>query len=146
VKKSRALRPVIAAQRVDKPFHEALKAEAESSGRSMAEELTALARQAIEHRKRFGDSATAQAVEMATIGFLLAGDRRAREKGIDQPWPTDLECRREAVLSACTQLITMFVSSDPTEQALTVESLKGRVWSNIVNRPARSDGERRHEG
>ena len=140
MKKSQALRPVIAAQRVDKPLHEALKTAAESSGRSMAEELTALARQALEHRKRFGDTTTAQAVEMATIGFLLAGARMAREKGIDQPWPTDLDCRREAVLSACTQLITMFLSSDPIQQALAVESLKGRVWTDIVNRPKRGEG------
>ena len=76
---------------------------------------------------------------MATIGFLLAGARTAREKGIDQPWPTDLECRREAALSACTQLITMFVSSDPIQQAVTVESLKGRIWTSIINQPKRSE-------
>jgi hypothetical protein len=136
--KSRAaLRPVIAAQRVDRPLYEAIKAEAASSGRSLAEELTALARGAIENRKRFGDTTTARAVEMATVGFLLAGERKAREKGLNQPWSTDLECRREAALVACTQLVTMFVSSDPNQQALTVESLKGRIWTDIVQQAQR---------
>lgn len=56
---------------------------------------------------------------MATLGFVLGGERKAQQRGITD-WPTDLECRREAALSACATLITQFVSDDPAEQALTV--------------------------
>jgi hypothetical protein len=138
--KSLAARPVIAPGRVDAALHREIKAAAAASGRSMAEELAALARQAIEHRKRFPDSAAAQAIEMATMAFLLAGDRYARENGIPEPWWDNLESRRNAVLAACGTLITHFVSSNAEQQALTVESLKGRIWTDIVNRPKRDEG------
>jgi hypothetical protein len=140
MRKSRTLRPVIAAQRVDKPLHDAIKAAAETSGRTLAEELAALARQALDHRSRFESSATASAIEMATIGFLLAGERCAQDHGVTQPWPTDLGCRREAALAACAVLVTHFVSADAGEQALTVEALKGRIWTDIANRPKRGEG------
>jgi hypothetical protein len=138
--KSQPARPVIAAWRTDAALHEELKAAAKSSGRPMSQELEALARQALDHRKRFPDSAVAQALEMATMAFLLAGDRCAREDGIAEPWWDNLECRRQATLAACGTLITHFVSSNTEQQALTVESLKGRIWTDIVNRPKRDEG------
>jgi uncharacterized protein HemY len=135
--KSSAVRPVIAPGRVDAALHQEIKAAAAASGRSMAEELAALARQAIEHRKRFPDSAMAQILEMATIGFLLAGADYAKHNGLKEPWQDNLEARRQAALNLCATIITQFVSSDPTQQALTVESLKGRIWTHIVNRPTK---------
>jgi hypothetical protein len=135
-----AARPVIAAWRTDAALHEELKAAAKNSGRPMSQELEALARQALEYRKRSPDSAAAQALEMATMAFLLAGDRYARDNNIPQPWSDNLESRRNAVLAACVALITHFVSSNAEQQALTVESLKGRIWTDIVNRPKRDEG------
>lgn len=132
--KSLAKRPVIAPGRVDAALHQEVKSAAEASGRSMAEELTELARGAIAQRRRFPNPSTAQAFEMFTLGFLIGGERAARGRELSD-WSADLECRREAALNACATLITQFVSNDPAEQAITVEALKGRIWRHIVTRP-----------
>jgi hypothetical protein len=134
-KSQTAERPVIAAGRVPKAVHEEIKQAAESSGRSMAEELADLAYRTIEHRRRFPASAVAQAIEAGTLAFLLAGERYARDNGVAGSWHEDLESRRSAALSLCWTMITQFVSSDPQQQAITVEALKGRVWTSIVNGP-----------
>ncbi len=138
-----AARPVIAPGRVDAALHQEVKAAAEASGRSMAEELAELARQTVAHRKRFPDSAMAQIFEMATIGFLVAGERYAKHNGLKEPWQNHLNARREAAVNLCAMIITQFVSSDPTQQAQTVEALRGRVWQEIVNPlnpPKRDEG------
>jgi hypothetical protein len=115
--------------------HAAIKAAAAASGRSMSEELAALAHQAIEHRKRFPDASTARAFEMMTLAFIAGGERKAYEKGLTgqplaagQPWTSDLECRREAVVAACAELITQYESSDPREQEVAALLVKNRLW------------------
>src|SRR5262245_37779916 len=130
--KSRAATPVIAG-RVPAQLHLEIKAAAQASGRSMSDELAALARQALEHRKRFPNSAAAHAIEMVTLAFLMTGERRAKEKGLNVPFMDDLECRRAAILAACVPLITTVLSDDPGEQALAVNSLMGRVWTSMVH-------------
>jgi hypothetical protein len=137
--KSSAARPVIAPGRVDAALHQEVKAAAAASGRSMAEELTELARRALEHLRRFPNSLTAQAFEMATLGFIIGGENEARQKGITD-WTADLECRRQAALSACTTLICYFVSNDPREQARTVEELPRRIWREWTVNPPRGEG------
>jgi hypothetical protein len=134
-----AARPVIYG-RVPQVVHQEIKSAAKRSGRGIAEELAALAHEALERRRQFPDAATARANEMVTLGFLLAGQRTAEQKGLSGPWGADLECRRAAALSACTLLLTQFLSDDPKEQALAVESLKGRVMTQIVNRRQRGEG------
>jgi hypothetical protein len=126
--------PVVAV-RVPPPLREEIIARAKDAERTMSAEVEELLRAAIDARKRFPDSTVAWAVEAMTLAFLLAGDRYARENGIHEPWWDNLESRRNAVLAACVTLITNFVSTDPQQQALTVESLKGRIWTAIVNRP-----------
>jgi hypothetical protein len=127
-------RPVINPGRVSELVHAAVAAAAAVSGRSMSEELAELARQAIEHRKRFADAPTARAFEMATLSFIAGGERKAQESGINQPWASDVECRLEAAVSAAATLFTQFISSEPQVQARAVEALKGRIWFDIVNR------------
>ena len=131
--------PVISG-RIPAPLHEEIAVLAGASNRSMSAELAELAREALAHRKRFGDSTVAQAVELATISLMLAGERYARDNSITEPWPTNVECRRHAVLAACVALITNFVSSNAEQQILTVESLKGHIWTDIANRPKRGEG------
>ena len=127
-----AARPVIAPGRIPQPVYAAIKQEAARSGRSLAEELAQLAHSAIEVRKRFPDSTAAISWEMTTLAFVIGGGRKAQERGIDEPWSTDLECRREAVLSACATLITQFFSGDPDQQADFILALKGRLWSRPI--------------
>src|SRR5262245_20574212 len=124
--KSRAAErtPVIAG-RVPAQLHQEIKAAAAESGRSMSDELAALARQAIDHRKRFPNSAAAHAIELATIAFLLAGERAAKEKGLTGPFMDDVDCRRAAVTAASASLITVAFSEDPKKQAVVVNSLHG---------------------
>jgi hypothetical protein len=131
--------PVIAV-RVSPPLHEEIKVSAAAAEHTMSEEMQLLLRSALENRKRFPSSAVAQAVEMATFAFLLTGDRYARDNGISEPWWDNLESRRNAVLAACGALITHFVSTSAEDQALTVEALKGRIWTHIVNRPRGEGG------
>jgi hypothetical protein len=131
----------VIAVRVSPPLHQEIAAVAKAAQSTMSAEMDRLLRAALEIRKRLPGSAAAQAIEMATLGFILAGNRRAKEKGITGAWENDLECRRAAILAACTPLITEFLSDDPQEQILTVESLKGRIWTAIANRPRRSEGD-----
>jgi hypothetical protein len=132
--------PVIAV-RVPPPLHKEITADAKAARRTMSEEMEDLLRAALDHRKRFPNSTAAQATEAATLAFLLTGERYARDNTVAGPWYDDLESRRNAALAACATLITQFVSSDPQQQAMTVESLKGRIWTAIVNRPRRSEGD-----
>jgi hypothetical protein len=126
--------PVIAV-RVEPPLHEEIVANAKAAQRTMAAEIEGLLRSALENRKRFPSSIVAKAVEMATFAFLLTGERYAQDNRVNGPWWDDLESRRYAALAACVGLITNFVSTSAEDQALTVEALKGRIWTHIVNRP-----------
>jgi hypothetical protein len=126
--------PVIAV-RVAPSLHQEIAAVAKAAQRTMSAEMDDLLREALTYRKRFPSSIEAQAVEAMTLAFLLGGANYARDNGIDGPWGSNLEARRNAALAACSALITQFVSSDPQQQALTVEALKGRIWVDIVNRP-----------
>jgi hypothetical protein len=130
--------PVISG-RVHESLHRKIQEAAKASGRTMSEELAALATEAFQYRDRFGDPAVRLIVERLAIAFINAGGRAARE-GI-QDWTTDLDCRRDAVLSVCGMLITEFLSRNPEDQVLVVESLKGRVWTAIVNKLNRKEGE-----
>ena len=123
------------AVRVSPPLHQEIAADAKAAQRTMSGEMEDLLRAALNQRKRFPTSAAALATEAATLSLLLTGERYARDQGIAEPWHENLEARRAAVLSACAVLICEFVSSDPREQALTVESLKGRIWTDMINRP-----------
>jgi hypothetical protein len=125
--------PVIAV-RVAPPLHREIAEDAKASERTMSAEMEALLRQALDARKRFPTSADAHAMEAVTFSVLLSGERYARDNGVNGPWTDDLESRRQGALAGCLALIN-FVSSDAQQQAMTVESLKGRVWTNIVNRP-----------
>jgi hypothetical protein len=143
-----AKRPVIAPGRVPAPVYAAVKEAAAASGRPLSEELAELAHQAIEHRKRFPDASTARAFEMATLAFVAGGERRAYEKGLTgqplpagQPWGADLDCRREAFLSAAAVLITQYVASDPREQDITVKLLQGRIWPMVRVTPGQGGAE-----
>lgn len=121
--------------RVPASAFQEIKRAARASGRSVAEELAALAEQAIEARKRFPSSAVAQAVEVLTLSLLLAGEAYARDVGAPSgPWQDDLECRRAAALAACESLLA-FVSADPDQQRMTLDVLMGRVASKAVNFP-----------
>src|SRR5262249_45473016 len=102
--------PVIAV-RVSPPLHEEIAQDAKAAQRTMSEEMEDLLRAALEHRKRFPTSVAAQAIEAATLAFLLTGERYARDNNVAGPWYDDLESRRNAVLAACASLITQFVSS-----------------------------------
>lgn len=132
--------PVIAV-RVPPPLHEEIKTSAAAAKHTMSEEMQLLLRSALENRKRFPNSTVAQAVEMATFAFLLTGARYAEVNGVNKPWWDDFHSRRSAAVAACIALITNFVSTSAEDQALTVEDLKGRVWTHIVNRPKRGEGD-----
>ena len=130
--------PVISG-RVHESLHRKIQEAAKASGRTMSEELAALATEALRYRDLFGGPTVRRPVEALSLAFVNAGGRAARE-GI-QDWTTDLDCRRDAVLSVCGMLITEFLSRDPEDQVLVVESLKGRVWTAIVNKLNRKEGE-----
>jgi hypothetical protein len=125
--------PVIAV-RVTPPLHQEIAQDAKAAQRTMSEEMEDLLRAALDQRKRFPTSVAAQAVEMATLAFLLTGERYARDNKVDGPWHDDLESRRNAALAACATLITQFVSSDPRDQADTVDALRGRIWTHNITR------------
>jgi hypothetical protein len=127
--------PVISG-RVHESLHRKIQEAAKTSGRTMSEELAALATEAFQYRDRFGDPAVRQIVETLALAFINAGSRAAKE-GI-QDWTTDLDCRRDAVLAVCGMLITEFLSRNPDDQVLIVESLKGRVWTSLINKMNRS--------
>jgi len=124
--------PVIAV-RVSPPLHQAITQDAKVAQRTMSEEMEDLLRAALDHRKRFPTSVAAKAIEMATLAFLLSGDRYARDHKVAGPWHDDLESRRNAAVEACATLITQFVSSNPKDQSLTVEVLKSRIWGRAIN-------------
>lgn len=126
--------PVIAV-RVTAPLHAEIRKDAKAAKQTMSEEMASLLRSALDHRKRFRSSAAAHAVELATIGFVMHGERMGQEKGIED-WTSDVECRRQAALAACTQFL-MFVSIDPKEQKTTVDSLQGRVWTDAFQQAQR---------
>jgi hypothetical protein len=131
----------VIAVRLEPPLHQDIVADAKASERTIAAEMEGLLRQALDYRRKFPTADAARAIEAATLGYLLAGERYARDHGINEPWTANLECRQAAVVAACVSLITNFVSSDPQQQALTVESIKGRVWTSIVNQPRSGQGE-----
>jgi hypothetical protein len=137
--------PVIAV-RVSPPLHQEIAADAKASERTMSEEMAALLRQALDHRKRFPSSTVAQAMESATLAFLLGGANYARDHGINTPWADNLEARRSAAVEASVALITLFVSTNVEEQILTENQIKNRIWLEIVNRPKRSEEEVSREG
>lgn len=128
--------PVIAV-RVEPPLQAEIAADAKAAQRTMAAEIDGLIRQALSHRKRI--SLAAQAIEAATLTFLLSGERYALDNGVTGLWTNDFHSRRTAAVAACLSLITNFVSSDPQDQALAVEDLKGRVWTAIINRPRQEE-------
>jgi hypothetical protein len=123
--------PVIAV-RVPPPLHEEIKTSAAAAEHTMSEEMQQLLRSALENRKRFPSSTVAQTVEMATFALLLTGERYAEINDVNKPWWEDLESRRSATVAACVALITNFVSTSADDQALTVEAIKGRIWTHIV--------------
>jgi hypothetical protein len=127
--------PVIAV-RVSPPLHEKIEIEAKTNQRTMSETMADLLQAAIEQRHRFPGRLAEQAIEAATLAFVQTGDLYAWDRRITQPWELSLECRRLAVLSACTTLITQFVSTDAKEQVRTVEALRGY----IANRPRSTEG------
>jgi hypothetical protein len=131
--------PVIAV-RVPPPLHQEIAEDAKASERTMSEEMATLLRQALDHRKRFPTSAVAQAVESATLSFLIGGANYARDIAkLTKPWPTDLESRRAAALAACQSLLS-FVSADPSQQRLTVDVLMGRIAFQAANFPRPDPG------
>jgi hypothetical protein len=95
----------------------------------MSEEMAARTEWAL---RLVGSGESGQAIEMAALAFLFAGERVGREVGIED-WTKDLRSRREAVLAACSSLITQFLSNDPLEQKQAVYSLLGRVWAEHIN-------------
>jgi hypothetical protein len=131
--------PVIAV-RVSPPMHMEIALAAKAEERTMAATVEDLLRAALDARKRFPSSTVAQAIESTTLAFLLGGANYARDHGINEPWEDNLEARRNAALAASSTLITHFVSSDAREQAMTVEALKGRVWTDIINQPRPGQG------
>lgn len=126
--------PVIAV-RVPPPLHEEIKVSAAAAQHTMSEEMQQLLRTALDYRKRFPHSTVVQAIENATLTFLLTGDRYARDNKVTGPWWEDLESRRNAVLAACTALITQFVSTSAEDQIQTLGALRGRILTHIVNQP-----------
>jgi hypothetical protein len=127
--------PVISG-RVPPSLHQQIQAAAQASGRSMSEEMAAR----IEWANRLlGSGDSGRAIEMAALAFLFAGERTGREEGVTD-WTKDLRARRQAVLAACVSLMTQFLTDDPDEQYLTLESLKGRLWTRYVNQPKRDEG------
>jgi hypothetical protein len=126
----RGRNPVLAV-RLAPPLHEEIVEDARRAQRTLAAEVESMLRQAFIHRKRFPTSAAAHAMEAVTFNFLMNGERYARDNGVKGPWTDDLESRRQAALAGCQALLA-FVTSDLQQQAMTVESLKGRVWTQIV--------------
>jgi hypothetical protein len=121
--------PVISG-RVPQSLHERIQEAARVTGRSMSEELAARAEFAFRLSDASGDAGSA--LEAAALAFLFAGERAGREKETSD-WTKDLSARRQAVLAACSSLITQFLSNDPDEQYLCFESLKGRLWTRNTN-------------
>ena len=133
--------PVISG-RVPESLHRRIQEAAKRSGRSMSEELAALADEALDHRDRCGNSTEAwRTVEWLAATFAMTGERSAKEKGLRQDWTSDLDCRRAAVARLCEAALTGFLSADPEEQLLVLAALKGRVAMPLFNPRLRKGGE-----
>src|SRR5262245_46257118 len=91
--------PVVAV-RVPPPLRQEIIEGAKAAQRTMSAEVEALLRAALDFRKRFPNSVTAQAIEATTFAFLMRGETYARDyEKLTQPWPSDLASRREAAIA-----------------------------------------------
>jgi hypothetical protein len=144
---ARSVRPLgrtpVISGRVHESLHRRIQEAAKVSGRTMSEELSALAVEALGYRDRFGSGETRRAIEWLTSTFVMTGEHAAQEKGISKRrWTEDADCRRSATVRLCEAALTNFLSADPEEQLAVVAALKGRVALPLFN-PRLS---RKHEG
>src|SRR5262245_51727312 len=85
--------PVISG-RVYESLHARIAEAAKFNGRTMSEELAALADEALEHRNLVGGDEARRAVTWLTSTFVMAGEHAAREQGVDRErWTDDFTCR-----------------------------------------------------
>jgi hypothetical protein len=129
---SRSIRPAgrtpVISGRVHETLHRRIQEAAKASGRTMSEELAALATEAFEYRDRYGSVETRRAVEWLTLSFTMAGEAGARAKGLSRAdWTDDLDCRRAAALRLCEVALTGFLSPDAREQIQVATALRNRV-------------------
>jgi hypothetical protein len=135
---TRSIRPLgrtpVISGRVHETLHRKIQEAAKASGRTMSEELAALAGEALDYRDKYGSAESRRAIEWLTMTFVMAGERTAQEKNLNKGrWTEDGDCRRAAVVRLCEAALTSFLSADPNEQLACVESLKGRLVLPLYN-------------
>jgi hypothetical protein len=143
---TRSIRPLgrtpVISGRVHETLHRKIQEAAKASGRTMSEELAALAGEALDYRDKYGSAESRRAIEWLTMSFVMAGERAAQEKNLNKGrWIEDDYCRQVAVIQLCAVALTTFLSADPNEQLACVESLKSRVALPLYNPRLRKGGE-----
>src|SRR5262245_8140580 len=100
---TRSIRPMgrtpVISGRVHESLHRRIAAAAKVNGRTMSEELAALATEALEYRDKYGSAETRRAVEWLALSFVMAGEHAAKEKGLSPSgWTNDADARRAAAM------------------------------------------------
>jgi hypothetical protein len=119
--------------RVPRAFHDRIAKAAEKSGRSMSEELAALAVDGFEYRDNFGDGEARRKATWLSTTFIRAGKAAAQAKGIStERWADDPDCVQSATVRLFELALALFVP-DLENQGLCLRAVKDRLALPLFN-------------